>query len=164
MHLKYLRLIVYVTAGLVLMIMLTVLIRSSRRPAAPLAATPTPVVSPAIKPDAFVSKTSSIIMNEYPPGRQLTLATVVTDVPGFVIIHTSTDDVPYTHIGTSALLPAGTSHDIPVSLTENTIAGQLLFATLHRDNGDSVFTNAEDDSVILHPEGSTVTISFTIEE
>ena len=88
---------------------------------------------------------SDIVIDTQQPGRNIVITSVVIKDQGFVVIKKNTDfetmrankDI----LGTSQLLPIGTTKNIQIPLNEY-VDGVELTAYLYKDEGDGVFAQA----------------------
>ncbi|RJQ33764.1 hypothetical protein C4568_03885 [Candidatus Parcubacteria bacterium] len=86
-----------------------------------------------------------IVVNEQKPGAAVTASAVVLADTGFVVIHEDTNGAAGAILGASALLQAGESMQVPVSLSRATVNGEKLHAMLHADtDGNGTFDAAID--------------------
>lgn len=110
-----------------------------------------------------------ININEYPPGKQVTVGEVFLDQPGYVVIYEALPENapgqrPATILGFSAILPSGRSERVPVPLSRTVGVGESLTAMLHRDDGNDMLNIPGSDEPILREGGTFVMKTFTIEE
>lgn len=112
---------------------------------------------------------SALYVADQLPGDKIKVSLVHLEKPGFLVIHE--DRAGYTGkiIGSSELLSAGeTQNPSPVMLSRITTDGEVIYAMLHFDNGNSVFKESEDkpalDSISGEPVMMIVMISNDVEE
>ena len=103
-----------------------------------------------------------VLVTDYQAGKTATVARVVLEKPGYVMIHEDASGKTGAIIGTSALLPAGESTDVVVNLKRASKDGEVLYAMLHLDDGDGKFL-ATADNPITDSQGNTVMMNFTVE-
>jgi len=103
-----------------------------------------------------------VLVSDYTAGKTATVASVLLENPGYVMIHEDVSGKPGAIIGTSALLPAGESSDVVVNLKRASKEGEVLYAMLHRDDGDGKF-QATTDLPLMDSQGNVVVMSFTID-
>ncbi|CAN5170376.1 hypothetical protein BH11PAT1_BH11PAT1_5170 [soil metagenome] len=72
-----------------------------------------------------------------------TASMVVLTKPGFVVIHEDGNGKPGAIIGTSTILKAGKSDNVKIKLSRKTVKGEMLYAMLHTDNGDGLYTEVD---------------------
>ncbi len=104
-----------------------------------------------------------VVVSDYTVGKTVTVARVLLENPGYVIIHEDNQGNPGAIIGTSALLPAGESLDVVVNLIRASKDGEVLYAMLHTDDGDGKF-NATVDVPLTDSSGNPVTMNYTVEK
>ncbi len=105
---------------------------------------------------------NALYVPDQSPGEAVFVSQVVLDRSGFVAIHnTDENDEPGEIIAVSELLISGTHEDVVVSIEGGTSAGDELYAMLHTDNGDGVFSQ-EDDNPLMSEEGNPILSSFEI--
>lgn len=109
-----------------------------------------------------------ININEYPPGKQVTVGEVFLDQPGYVVIYetlpeNASGQKPTAIIGFSTILPSGRSENIRVPLVRTVRIGESLTAMLHRDDGNGIPNIPGSDEPILREGGAFVIKTFIIE-
>jgi len=87
---------------------------------------------------------NAIFVADQKPGDSVVVSLAETKEGGYVVIHESVNGTPGTIIGHSTLLPAGESNTITVPLDRTSKNGEELIAMLHNDNGNGVYTEADD--------------------
>ncbi len=92
----------------------------------------------------------------------VTISQAVYDQNGFVVIHEDNGGAPGDVLGNSVLLSPGTTNNISIQLNRNAIDGETLYAMLHKDNGDGIYTNPTDDPPVTDAGGNVVTPSFVV--
>ena len=104
-------------------------------------------------------------------GTAITVAMVTLPAPGFIAVHANADGGPGPVIGHSALLPAGTSTDVVITLDQPLTASDLVFPMVHIDmngNGEYEFAppDVKTDVPGLLDDGETIAVigvEFTLE-
>ena len=104
-----------------------------------------------------------VLVSDYTAGKTATVARVVLEKPGYVMIHEDASGKPGAIIGTSAFLPAGESSDVVVNLKRASNDGEVLYAMLHMDDGDGKF-NATVDVPLTDSSGNVVVMNYTVEK
>lgn len=88
---------------------------------------------------------NAVVATEQRPGNTVTISTVFLAAPGFVVIHEDEDGAPGAILGSSALLQAGESAEVVVTLSRASKDGERLHAMLHNDTDASgAFSGAAD--------------------
>jgi hypothetical protein len=81
-------------------------------------------------------------------GASVVVAEVTLPAPGFVALHADEDGVPGVILGLSALLPAGTSQEVTLTLEQPLDMSQAVFAVAYVDrDGDGVAGLTSTDSL-----------------
>ena len=104
-----------------------------------------------------------VLVTDYTAGKTATVARVVLEKPGYVMIHEDLSGKPGAIIGSSALLPIGESSDVVVNLKRASKDGEVLYAMLHMDDGDGKF-NATVDVPLTDSSGNVVVMNYTVEK
>ena len=104
-----------------------------------------------------------VLVSDYTAGKTATVARVVLEKPGYVMIHEDASGKPGAIIGTSAFLPAGESSDVAVNLKRASNDGEVLYAMLHTDDGDGKF-NVTVDVPLTDSSGNVVVMNYTVEK
>jgi len=105
--------------------------------------------------------TASVSAPEQASGMEVFISEVVLPDGGYVVIHRATEEgTPGDIIGNSEFI-TGKENNILITLTEESVEGDILFAMLHIDDGDGVF-NFPGPDVPLTVDGSIVMVSFEI--
>jgi len=105
---------------------------------------------------------NSVSVPDQAGGTEIYIEKVSLEVPGYVVVHRSEDGKPGAAIGVSELLPEGEISNLIISLDEEAVEGDVLFAMLHSDDGDGEFTFPGSDVPILDDEGNIVMVRFSI--
>jgi len=90
---------------------------------------------------------NALNINEQKVGKVATVSFVVLEKGGYVVIHEMSKGAPGKIIGASALLGAGESSNVSVSLSSALEDGKSYIAMLHVDNGDGTFDATSDAPV-----------------
>lgn len=100
-----------------------------------LASSSAPTASEATGSEATASEaTAAVVVEDQPPGDRIVAAEVTVDADAFVVVHRDLDGAPGTVIGHASVGP-GTASGIEVVLDEPVVAGDVLWAMLHTDEG-----------------------------
>ena len=121
----------------------------------PPVSTPELTVSPVVK--------DSVSAKDQTQGTSVAIESTELIAAGYVVIHEDKDGKPGPVIGNSSLLE-GRDKDVVVELTRSTSVGEVLYAMLHRDDGDGVYEFPGDDAPIKDEKESIVLSKFTIIE
>lgn len=122
-------------------------------------ATPSP--SPISNQSLLPGAKNAVAVSDYTVGKTVSVAIVLLQNPGYVMIHEDDKGNPGKIIGTSKLLPAGESTNVVVNLTRASEEGEELYAMLHLDDGDGKF-NATGDTPLTDSEGNVVMMNFSV--
>lgn len=106
---------------------------------------------------------NAIYAPDQKPANEVVIGLAVLKDGGYVVIHEESDGKPGVIVGTSALLEAGSHNNLGVGLSRSSANGEGLFAMLHKDNGDGVFS-AENDVPITGSTGDIIMMRFLIDE
>ena len=118
---------------------------------------PSPVSNESLVPGAK----NAVAVSDYTLGKTVSVASVLLQKPGYVMIHEDDRGNPGKIIGTSKLLLAGESTNVVVNLTRASKEGEELYAMLHLDDGDGKF-NATTDSPVTDDQENVVMMNFTV--
>lgn len=78
-------------------------------------------------------------------GQEIFINSVSTKDGGFVVVYRDNNGTPGSVIGVSPLISAGTTmKNLRFTLNEAVKEGDIVYAALHKDNGDGVFDPATD--------------------
>ncbi len=104
---------------------------------------PTEAPEPAAEPadDGPATQPASIAIDaQQSDGTTITVASVDLPAPGFVAVHSDGGGSPGPVIGTSDLLPAGSSTDVSIALAEPLTGDATVFPMVHIDtDGNGVY-------------------------
>lgn len=110
---------------------------------------------PTSNSSGLIISNNAIYVAEQIPGDIVSVQVVRLEKPGFVEIHEDNNGKPGKILGSSILLSAGETRNLPpIRLSRTTKDGETIYAMLHSDNGDGKF-EAADDKPILDPVGNT---------
>ena len=130
-------------------------------PPRPPAAETAPTTPPAAIAAPARAGPNLVYVTDQPPGVAVTVAQVGLARSGYVVIHNSDNGKPGEVVGASSLLSAGDRAIVSVTLTQPAGVGQVLFAMLHRDDGDGAF-DAANDLPVRDSLGNTMMMEFSI--
>lgn len=119
---------------------------------------PSPVSNESLVPGAK----NAVAVSDYTVGKTVTVAIVLLQKPGYVMIHEDDKGNPGKIIGIGKLLPVGESTNVVVTLTRTSKEAEVLYAMLHLDDGDGKF-NATTDNPITDSQRNVVMMNFTVE-
>lgn len=105
----------------------------------------------------------SIFVANQKPGRFVNVGRAALSKKGFVAIHQEEASAPGAIIGFGSLLNAGESRNLSVTLNRKSVAGENMYAMIHRDSGDGTFNPAE-DTAATDKDGNMVMAKFMISE
>jgi plastocyanin len=124
----------------------------------PTTAPPAPTGTPA--PEAMITPSVTVSDQAIVDG-EVTIAEVVSDGPGWLVIHADTDGSPGPILGYAAVVN-GANADVVVAI-DTVAATETLYAMLHTDGGELgtwEFPNGPDTPVVV--EGQVVTPAFMV--
>lgn len=97
---------------------------------------------------AMRAEENMIVVSEQRPGTIVTGSIIYLAAPGYLVIHEDLNGAPGAILGASALLSAGESTDVKVTLSRAAKDGETLHAMLHFEKGsNTTFSAAEDTPV-----------------
>ena len=105
--------------------------------------------------------TPSIIVPKQAGGSNVFIENVTIDKDGYVVIHEDENGKPGAVVGVSKLLTAGTTENFLMDIDKEVVEGDSLFAMLHIDNGDQIFS-IETDIPAVDSDGNTILTRFDI--
>lgn len=85
-----------------------------------------------------------ILVLDQKPGNSVHINQVIIEKNGYLSIHEDKNGGFGDIIGTSTLLPEGSSQNFDIILNKTMSNGQKFYAMLHADDGDGVFDPAKD--------------------
>lgn len=104
----------------------------------------------------------SVSVNDQQPGESITVASVEFVDSGYVVIHEDKGGTPGSVIGNSDLLSG--KGNVVISLSRQSVDGEVLYAMLHKDDGDEVYEFPGDDTPLKDESGKVVLSKFNISE
>lgn len=97
---------------------------------------------------AMRAEENMVVVSEQRPGRTVTGSIISLAAPGYLVIHEDNNGAPGAVLGSSALLQAGESTEVKVTLSRASRDGETLHAMLHFEKGgNTTFAAAEDTPV-----------------
>lgn len=115
---------------------------------------PQPVANTTSEPEAsgdtsndsaMRAEENMLVVSEQRPGGTVTGSIIYLASPGYLVIHEDNNGEPGAILGASALVQAGESTEVKVTLSRASKDGETLYAMLHREMGaNTTFTAAED--------------------
>ncbi|MEK7509100.1 MAG: hypothetical protein AAB605_00120 [Patescibacteria group bacterium] len=97
---------------------------------------------------AMRAEENMVVVSEQRPGMSVTGSIVYLAAAGYLVIHEDGNGSPGAILGASALLPAGESSNVRVTLSRAARDGETLHAMLHFEKGgNTTFSAAEDTPV-----------------
>ncbi len=94
-------------------------------------------------------------------GPEVTIADAVAARTGFIAVYKDNNGKPGALAGTSQLMYAGETRNVPIHLKTASKTGETYWATLFVDNGDKNFNEASDVAA-KDSKGATISSSFKI--
>lgn len=123
-----------------------------------------PAVSPPKSEEKLLTMMSAsanvINISSKKPGVTVSVDRVELVSSGFVVIRSGNQTGEI--IGSSDLIPAGTSGNVPVNLSRSMREGEALYATLHVDDGDESFNSLKDALVLDSVTGEPMYVVFSV--
>ncbi|MCH7883322.1 hypothetical protein IIA95_02825 [Patescibacteria group bacterium] len=104
---------------------------------------------------------NAIYVSNTKPATMVNVGFAILAGGGYVVIHEDGEGKPGAIVGNSIFLPQGENRDFEVTLSRESVDGEVLYAMLHSDNGDGVFNPAE-DSPIQNDQGNIILMRFQI--
>ena len=104
---------------------------------------------------------NAIYVADQKPSSFILISLISLDKNGYVVIYDDVQGKPGNIIGSTKILPKGESKLIIAGLIRPTISGEILFAVLHQDSGDSIFTPSL-DIPFRDEDGNIISMSFNI--
>ncbi len=81
--------------------------------------------------------------------------------PGYIVVHEDNNGQPGNIIGVSKLVAPGMIHGVSVTLSRKAVAGEKLYAMLHKDNGDKTYSDA--DAPVMGKNGEPIMMNVTVQ-
>ena len=114
-----------------------------------------------ISKDNIDKLNTSLVVPKQAGGMNIFIENVILGNDGYVVIHRDEDGKPGVIIGVSELLSKGTVSNFLIDIDEEIVEGDSLFAVVHKDDGDKVFS-PDMDVPALDDEGNIVLVRFDI--
>jgi hypothetical protein len=89
------------------------------------------------------------------PGKKITINSVSFENPGYVVVFTDKEGMPNKVFARSEIL-TGVYSDVSIDLPRNISEGEIFYAVLFADNGDSVFEVPGDDVPLVDKNNSPI--------
>jgi hypothetical protein len=102
---------------------------------------------------------NSIAASAQAGSQNIDASMVMLTKPGFVVVHEDKNGQPGAVIGSSKLIQPGMVQ-MNIPLSRKTVKGEILYAMLHFDNGDGVYSDA--DQPVLGKNGSPIMMNITV--
>ncbi len=118
--------------------------------------------SPTGDSTGLIVDRNAIFVSEQSPSRTVSVAFVRLEKTGFVAIYEDATGKPGKFLGTSDVLPAGDTKNLPITLSRATADGETLYAMLYLDDGDGAFDAAKDKPAIDSLVGEPMMMIFTV--
>lgn len=119
------------------------------------------VQKPAEQTSPLLVGDNAIYVSDIKPATMVNVGFAILSGGGYVVIHEDSEGKPGAIVGNSILLPQGENRDFEVTLSQESVDGEVLYAMLHSDNGDGVFNPAE-DSPIQDNQGNIILMRFQV--
>lgn len=103
----------------------------------------------------------SLIVPEQAGGKEIFIESSVLPDAGYVVVHREKDGKPGDIIGVSDFLSAGVKENFLMSINEEVVEGDTLFAMIHSDDGDGVFDESL-DVPFVDGNGDVILVKFSI--
>ncbi len=105
--------------------------------------------------------TLPLIVPEQAGGSEIFIESAVLPNAGYVVIHREKDGKLGEIIGVSEFLSAGIKGNFLMSIDEEVVEGDTLFAMIHTDDGDGIFDGSL-DVPLVEDKGDIVLVKFVI--
>lgn len=102
--------------------------------------------------------TSALAVSTQIAGSEVTIDNFFLEEPGFIVIHSQSNNGLGEILGRSGYLGAGNGQDLLISATIE--AGTNYLAVIYSDDGSRTFNN--EDSPLLQPDGDPVSVQFQV--
>ncbi len=119
------------------------------------------VREPTEQIDPLLVGKNTIYVSNMKPDTKVSVAFVIFEYGGYVIIYNDSEDGSGSIIGNSTLLPQGKSREFDIALSRESVNGEAPYAMLHFDNGDGVF-NPPEDPPIQDDKGNIMSMRFHV--
>lgn len=110
----------------------------------------------------MLAEENAVVVLEQRPGASATASIVYLLSPGFVVIHEDNNGAPGAILGASALLQAGESKSVEVTLSRAARDGERLHAMLHTDADANGTFSASVDTPVQSSLGGPISGWFEI--
>lgn len=110
----------------------------------------------------MLAEESAVLVMEQKPGTSVTASLIVLKSPGFLVIHEDNNGAPGAILGASALLQAGESSMVEVTLSRATRDGERLHTMLHTDADANGTFSASSDTPVQSKLGGPISGWFDI--
>lgn len=107
-------------------------------------------------------ESNSIYVSGQGESSDLTVTMVTITEPGFVVIHADSNGQPGEVLGSSTLLQSGSHNNTPIKLSRKTVNGEIIYAVLHKDNGDGQYTST--DETVKGSNGEAMYMTVTVDK
>lgn len=126
--------------------------------------TPTVTLAPTESPtsELLLVGDNAIAVSDFTAGDKVTVAMVVLEKPGYVVIHEDDLGKPGKVIGKSELVASEEAKNIEIKLDRKSVDGEILYAMLHTDDGDGKYEFPGADEPIKDEEGNIVMMTFKV--
>lgn len=117
---------------------------------------------------APVKAANVILVKDQPLRSVVNISTARLTEPGFILLRReSVSGTPFTVVGASNFLEAGTYKDININFytgkeRPNIVSGDSFFAVIVKDNGDKLFNEADLKNEAKNANGKIVAAKFTV--
>lgn len=105
---------------------------------------------------------NAIFVADQKPDVDINASIVNFENGGYVVVHEDNGGAFGAILGASKFVPAGFNKNILATLSRETAEGEVLYAMLHKDNGDQIF-NDKDDVPVMDDEGRIIYMIFNID-
>jgi hypothetical protein len=116
------------------------------------------------KEGGLAERKSEILITDFSKGESIMVDYVLLERRGFVGIHGQIDGKPGEVIGVSSLLEAGETENVNVTLKREVQEGEILFAILHKDDGDGEFSFPGPDTPVTDDYKNIIMSMFRVGE
>jgi hypothetical protein len=123
---------------------------------------PSPTPQAMSHSSGMMVENNSIYVSGQGESNALTVSMVTIVESGYVVIHADTNGQPGSVLGYSKLLPAGTHNNVPIRLSRKTVKGEIIYAMLHKDNGDKTYSSV--DEPIKGSDGESMMMIVHVDE
>lgn len=96
------------------------------------------------------------IITNVTAGKKITINSVSFEDPGYVVVFTDKEGMPAKVFARSEILADGVYIDISIDLPRKVSGGEVLYALLYADDGDSIFEVPGDDVPLVDINNSPI--------